>query len=94
LEPFGVRIIGKPQAPPNKNKDHRNTLRPEVLDYFKRLAEETGHAYQKLIQSLSSRLCEEAQENLSKSTGFAREEETSASGPSGQHEAECRFGRR
>jgi hypothetical protein len=49
LEPFGVRIIGKPQASPTKNKDHRNTLRPEVLDYFKRLAEGTGLAYRKFI---------------------------------------------
>jgi hypothetical protein len=49
LKPFGARIIGKPQAPPSKNKDHRNTLRPEVLAYFKRLAEGTGLAYQKFI---------------------------------------------
>jgi len=44
-----VRIIGKPQAPPSKNKDHWNILRPEVLGYFKGLAEETELPCRKLI---------------------------------------------
>lgn len=48
FEPFGVRIIGKPQAPPSKNKDHWNILGPEVLGYFKGLAEETELPCQKL----------------------------------------------
>jgi hypothetical protein len=145
LEPFRVRIIGKSQAPPTKNKDHRNILRPEVLDYFKGLAEETELSYQELISlylldcakkrkkslrrgptsrelsllrrksaySDSEPLClaktrcatpVKMQPCVSSSCATkrgcrneqeaGREEETSGSGPSGQHEAERRFGRR
>ena len=36
-------------------------LSPEVMDYFKGLADETGLPYQKLIDLLSSRLRQETQ---------------------------------
>ena len=47
-------------------------LRPEVVDYFKGLAEETGLPYQKLIDLYPSRLREEAQEADDEVGGVAR----------------------
>jgi len=47
---------------PQQEKPVGINLSPEVVDYFKGLAEETGLPYQEVDRSLSSRLREEAQE--------------------------------
>ena len=46
-------------------------LSPEVVDYFKGLADETGLPYQSVDRSLSSRLRQEAQETHHEVGGVA-----------------------
>ncbi len=60
---------------PAKKKAVGINLSPQVVDYFKGLADETGLPYQKLIpevdRSLSSRLRQEAQETHHEVGGLA-----------------------